>query len=127
MVTFVKRIVLCLGLLVCVAVFSEAGQSTAGDPKQGKALYMNKCYGCHSVDANRVGPMHRGVFGRKAGSVPGYAYSPALKASTVVWDQTSLDKWLTDPQKLIPGQKMNFTVDDQAERADIIAYLKSVS
>jgi cytochrome c len=68
--------------------------------------------------------MHRNVFGRKAGSVPGYDYSAALKASNIVWNDTTLDKWLADPQAFVPGTKMTFSVDDAQDRADVIAFLK---
>lgn len=97
----------------------------AGDLKHGQELYASRCFACHSIDANRVGPAHRGVFGRKAGSVAGYDYSPALKQSAVIWNQHTLDQWLADPEKLIPGQKMGYSVPDPQDRADLIAYLKS--
>jgi cytochrome c len=79
---------------------------------------------CHSLDKNEVGPRHRGVFGRKAGSLADYDYSAALKASNIVWNEAALDKWLTDPQALVPGTKMTFSVDDAQDRADVIAFLK---
>lgn len=93
-----------------------------GDPARGQTLYQ-ACMGCHSLDDNDVGPMHRGVVGRTAGSVQGYAYSPALKASGLVWDAANLDRWLTNPQRLVPGAKMYFSVSDPQSRADLIAYL----
>ena len=67
--------------------------------------------------------MHRGVVGRRAGTVKGYAYSPALKASGLTWTQDQLDRWLTNPQTLVPGARMFFSVSDAQKRADIIAYL----
>jgi len=94
----------------------------AGDATRGQALYQ-ACMGCHSLDDNDVGPKHRGVVGRKAGTVPGYAYSNALKASGIVWDPASLDRWLTNPQVLVPGAKMFFSIPDPQKRADIISYL----
>jgi cytochrome c len=104
-----------------------AGGGTGGDPERGERLYSSRCFACHSVDANRVGPRHRGVFGRKAGSVPDFDYSPAVKASAIVWNEATLDRWLTNPEALIPGQKMGFRVAEERDRADLIAYLKSVS
>ncbi|MGE5539353.1 MAG: c-type cytochrome [Gemmatimonas sp.] len=98
-----------------------------GDPDQGAAKYERACTGCHSLDANRVGPAHRGVFGRKAGSAPGYAYSKALKSSSIVWNEETLDRWLTNPQALVPGTRMAFRVSDAETRADIIAFLKRES
>ena len=99
----------------------------AGDAAHGHELYESRCGGCHSLDANRVGPAHRGVFGRTAGTAPGYNYSTAVKNSGVVWDETTLDAWLTNPQALIPGQRMNFRVATSEDRADIIAYLRQQS
>ena len=94
----------------------------AGDPAKGRSLYQ-ACTGCHSLDENDVGPSHRGVVGRKAGAVPGYAYSAALRGSGIVWTPANLDRWLTNPQKLVPGAKMYFSVANPQQRADIIAYL----
>lgn len=96
-----------------------------GDAENGKLLYASRCIACHSIDANLAGPAHRGVFGRKAGSVADFDYSPALKKSAVIWNQKTLDQWLTDPEKFIPGQKMGYSVSDAKDRADLIAYLKT--
>jgi cytochrome c len=93
-----------------------------GDPTRGKTLY-EACMACHSIDEDDVGPRHRGVVGRVAGTVPGYAYSPALKASHIVWDPDTLDRWLTNPQALVPGAKMFFAMPNARDRADVIAYL----
>jgi cytochrome c len=93
-----------------------------GDPLRGRSLYQS-CAGCHSLDENDVGPKHRGVVGRRASTVPGYAYSAALKKSNVIWEKPTLDRWLAGPQKLVPGSKMYFSVSNAQNRADIIAYL----
>ena len=93
-----------------------------GDPARGKALYQ-ACTSCHSINENDIGPKHRGVVGRKAGTVPDYAYSAALKASGIVWDKTALDRWLTNPSAMVPGTKMFFVLPDPQARADVIAYL----
>ncbi len=97
----------------------------AGDPVHGQDIYESRCSACHSIDANRVGPAHRGVYGRKAGSAPGYAYSPALRASRVIWTEATLARWLTNPQAFIPGSRMGFQVAEAQDRADVIAYLKT--
>jgi cytochrome c len=99
------------------------GPAFAADAARGEALYQG-CEDCHSIDKNDVGPMHRGVVGRAAGTVAGYAYSPALKASKLVWTESNLDKWLTNPQDLVPGTKMFFKIDNPQDRADIIEFLK---
>ncbi|HEX2113752.1 MAG TPA: c-type cytochrome [Alphaproteobacteria bacterium] len=99
----------------------------AADAARGGELYESRCFGCHSLDANRIGPMHRGVFGRKAGSVADFAYSAAVKNAAVVWDEATLDRWLANTQAVIPGTRMNFRVANAEDRADIIAYLKKES
>ena len=70
-------------------------------------------------------PLHRGVFGSKAGSVAGFEYSPALSASSVIWSEKTLGRWLADPEKVVPGQKMGFSVSEPADRADIIENLRA--
>ncbi len=97
-----------------------------GDTARGAQLYASRCGGCHSVDANRIGPAHRGVFGRRAGTVTGFDYSPALRASRLVWDARTLDAWLADPESTIPGQSMGYRVDSERDRADLIAYLRDL-
>lgn len=95
----------------------------AADVQHGKTLYETRCTSCHSIEYPGAGPAHKGLFGRKAGSSPGYAYSSALKDSKIVWSEQTLDKWLSGPEALIPGQKMWVAIPDATERADIIAYL----
>ena len=99
----------------------------AGDVDAGLALYQTRCAACHSLDYNGVGPAHRGVFGRQAAQAPGFAYSDALKASHLVWDEASLDRWLADPEKFAPGQRMGISVPEAAARRDLITYLKQAA
>lgn len=96
--------------------------SAVGDPVRGKTVYQ-ACLACHSLDDDDVGPRHRGVVGRAAGSVAGYPYSSALRHSGLVWDPPTLDRWLTNPQALVPGAKMFFNLKSAQDRADVIAYL----
>jgi cytochrome c len=98
-----------------------------GDAARGKVVYEDRCGGCHALDANRVGPAHRGVYGRKAGVAPGYDYSPALSRSGVVWTGANLDRWLRDPRDMVPGTRMAFHLDDAQARADVIAFLRASS
>jgi cytochrome c len=112
-------------LIACAALAAQALPAHA-DAARGKELYESRCIACHSVDENRVGPAHKGVFGRKAGSAKGYDYSAALKKSRVIWSGKTLNRWLTNPERLIPGQKMGFSVPDARDRADLIDYLKTV-
>src|SRR6476646_5375382 len=95
----------------------------AGSADHGEALY-EACQDCHSLDKNDVGPRHRGVFGRKAASLPDYDYSDALKSANIVWNEETLDRWLTDPQAVAPDAKMFFHLDNPQDRPDVIAYLK---
>lgn len=100
-----------------------APTQAAGNPVVGQTLYKAKCGGCHSLEANRIGPAHRGLVGRRIATAPGFAYSPAIKKLPGVWTAALLDKWLQGPQKLAPGSKMFLTIPDAGQRADIIAYL----
>jgi cytochrome c len=107
------------------AADSPVAAPGGGDAVRGKALYQ-ACQACHSIEDNDLGPRHRGVVGRHAGSVADYNYSPALKSSGLTWDPGTLDRWLTNPSALVPGTKMFFKIDDAQSRADIIAYLKEL-
>lgn len=94
-----------------------------GDPRAGEAVY-SRCLACHALRYNRVGPKHCGLIGRRAGSVPGYEYSPAMKSSGIVWNEKTLDRFLANPPKTVPGTKMTYAgVPDPKDRADLIAYL----
>jgi len=98
-----------------------------GDPTRGEQIY-HRCQGCHSIDTNRVGPRHAGLFGRRAGSLDDYNYSDAMRDSGVLWNEGTLDQFLTAPRKFIPGTKMPFAgIPDPEERADLIAYLKKAT
>jgi len=102
---------------------SPGAAAPAGDPVRGEQIYQ-ACTDCHSLDQNDVGPRHRGVYGRKAGSLPDYDYSDALKNANIVWSEEALDRWLAGPQTFVPGVKMVFHLDNAQDRADVIAYLK---
>lgn len=95
-----------------------------GDSGAGQAAFEKRCTGCHALDHEKVGPRLAGVVGRKAGAIPNFDYSDALKKSGIVWNEEILDKWLTDPDSVVPGADMTFRLNDAMERAAIIAYLK---
>lgn len=95
-------------------------------PDHGKDLFERRCSGCHNLDKNREGPRLRGVYGRKAASLSDFEYSESLKQLAVHWDDTTLDRWLTDPDAMAPGTDMAFHVGDAADRQALIAYLKSL-
>jgi len=103
---------------------SDADAGGQGDPVRGKAVFERRCTGCHALDADREGPRLAGVFGRKAGSVAGFAYSAGLKKLGITWDEATLDKWLSDPDIMVPDNAMSFSVAKAAERRDVIAFLK---
>ena len=120
-----KRVIAAALLIVGIA--GTAGYArAAGDPARGEQIYQ-RCAGCHSLDANRVGPRHRGVYGRRAGGVDDYRYSRALSQAEIVWDDATLDAWLANPGKFIPGSRMGYRLKQAADRADIIAFLRRES
>ena len=121
---------LALGLFGLSALF--AGGAFAQGTQQaavarGLAVYTAKCSACHSVEDNRVGPSHAGVVGRRAGRVKDFEYSDALTKSELIWTRANLERWLTDPEKTIPGQRMGYRLSLPQERADVIAYLASLN
>jgi cytochrome c len=106
---------------------SSGALHTSVDPANGKLDFQKRCTGCHSLTSDHEGPRLGGVAGRKAGSVPGFTYSAALKNSGLVWNSANLEKWLTDPDAFVPGNNMEFHVANAQERGDIVAYLTSLS
>src|SRR6185437_8913716 len=109
------------------AATPQQAATVAGDKTAGLQVFK-KCRACHSMDPgkNLVGPSLSGVIGRKAGTEAGYSYSPAMKQANIVWDAKSLDAYLTDPQKVVPGNKMPFPgLKSDHDRDDVIAYLAS--
>ncbi len=105
------------------AMLACGAARAAADVAHGEKLYQG-CQDCHSIDANDVGPKHRGIVGRKAGSVPDYNYSAALRNSGIIWTEANLDRWLANPQKFVPGAKMFYHLDNPQDRADVIEFLK---
>ena len=97
-----------------------------GDAQKGAALYQQHCTACHAIDSNKIGPAHRGVMGRRVGSLPGYKYSTELASSRLRWTPQTLNKWLGDPEDLVNGQRMGFLIESEQERADLIAYLATL-
>lgn len=97
-----------------------------GDVQRGAALYQERCTACHNIDSNKIGPAHRGVMGRRIGSLPGYKYSDELARSRLRWTPQTLNAWLEDPEELVAGQRMGFQVENVQERADLIAYLATL-
>lgn len=102
----------------------------AADLENGR-LHFSLCRACHTISKggpDMTGPNLYGIFGRKAGSKPGYSYSDALKAADFTWDAAHLDRWLKSPQTYLPGTKMTFIgIKDDTDRRDLIGYLKVAS
>jgi cytochrome c len=113
-------------LLTVAAVLAPA--AACGAPSlRGKLLFL-RCASCHDISdkpSQKTGPNLAGVYGRRAGSLPGYMYSPAMKAQTFSWDANMLDRWLARPADVVPGTAMAFVgMDKRADREALIAYLR---
>ena len=99
--------------------------------KKGEKIFKQKCSQCHTIDdggANKLGPNLHGIVGRNTGSVDGFNYSFANKSKNITWSEETLDEYLTNPKKYIPGTKMIFAgLKKKSERNELIAYLKDNS
>ncbi len=114
--------VLALGVLAA----SSGGALAAGDPVKGKAVFA-RCSGCHVLTGmSFAAPPLAGVLGRKAGGAPGFHYSKPMADSGVTWTEETVDGFLAAPAKVVPGTTMFINVPDAQDRADVIAYLKTV-
>lgn len=109
-----------------LVLLNPAEPAHAASAAAGQAVF-NRCKICHTIEAggrNVVGPNLHGIFGRKAGSLPNFAYSPAMKESGVVWDDGTMEKYLRNPKQFIPGDRMAFPgIKDEEQLADLLAYL----
>ncbi|MCJ0761768.1 c-type cytochrome [Variovorax terrae] len=113
-----------LGLSTVLAAGVALPAGAAPDVLHGEQVYA-RCQACHALASDRVGPRHCGLIGRRAGSVPGFGYSQAMKHSKLTWDEKTLDRFLAKPLQMVPGSSMTYDgVPDPKDRADLIAYLK---
>jgi cytochrome c len=111
--------------LAAAIALSVGAAEAAGDAKRGEQLYA-RCAACHALAYDRVGPRHCALMGRAAGSIAGFDYSAAMKNSGIVWNAKTLDRFIAEPLKALPGTTMTYAgIKDPAERADLIAYLAS--
>lgn len=110
-----------------VALAGAAPTALAGPPggplEVGRQVY-ERCAACHSIDRDRAGPRHCGLFGRLAGSVPGFEYTEAMRSSRIVWTRRTLDRFLADPMAVVPGTRMYLSVESPTEREALLAYLQ---
>ena len=123
-----RQLVVALGLAGGLLAAGAHAAPDAAALARGEQVYA-RCAACHAIEGNRTGPQHCGLFGRRAGTAPGYdAYSKAMRESPWVWDEKSLNVFLKDPMKALPGTTMGYAgVKDAAERSDLIAWLKEAS
>ena len=105
-----KTDVQALSMLSKSASGSEAALAGDGDAVQGKAVFEKRCTGCHAMAVDREGPRLAGVYGRRAGNIAGFTYSAGLKNSGVTWNDATLEKWLSDPDLMVPDNNMSFSV-----------------
>ena len=122
LVVFAISVILLLPSSSAVVIDTPSADAT-----RGRQIFEHRCTGCHGFDNDKEGPRLHGVFGRKSGSVATFKYSNAVKNAGVTWDAASLDKWLTDPDKFISDNDMDFHLEKASERADVIAFLKESS
>jgi cytochrome c len=116
-----------LAALLAALLASTPALAANGNAERGEEIYA-RCMACHTLAHNRVGPRHCGLFGRKAGSLKDYQYSSAMKKYGVTWSEETLDHFIENPLKAVPGTKMGYAgVKDPQERADLIAYLKKAT
>ncbi len=116
-------------LFSLAAIVMLAAPAIAGDAALGQKVF-NKCKACHEAAdvKNKVGPGLKGLFGRKAGSVEGYAYSDAMKNSGITWGEDTLKAYLADPKAVVPGGKMSFAgLKKEEELENIIEYLEEAT
>jgi cytochrome c len=110
-----------ISAFICGFILGAACVQAQATP--GQEAFEKRCGGCHGIDSAKEGPALRGVVGRRAGKQPSFPYSDALKAASFDWDKQTLDRWLTDPEAVVPGNDMAFRLTDSAERDRIIEYL----
>lgn len=115
---------LLAGIVLIWLTASQPALAAEGNTLRGETVYA-RCLACHALAYDRTGPRHCGLFGRRAGSVPGFAYSKAMKNADIVWDEETLDVFLAAPMDVVPGTSMGYAgISDAQERSDLIAYLK---
>ncbi|WP_315837971.1 c-type cytochrome [Bradyrhizobium prioriisuperbiae] len=116
-------------LVACVFVLAGARVAQSADLAKGEVLFQ-KCHACHATkqEGTTLGPSLAGLFGRAAGSQEQFRFSPAMRRSHLVWDDATLDRFLAEPQMLVPGNRMPFAgMPEKNDRDDLIAYLRKAT
>jgi len=118
---------LLLPLLMLMLMLQAPSALATGDPEKGRAVFA-RCASCHQVGPsahNGFGPQLNGIIGRRAGSLDGYAYSPAMKNAALIWSEKNLKTFLKSPGDTVPGNKMRFWgIGSDSQVADLLAYLR---
>jgi len=112
--------------ILAAAVIAAAAPGLAADAGRGEQLFV-ECASCHTLEkgVHNVGPSLAGLFQRKAGTFDDYRYSPAMKRSNITWTAEELDKFIADPQMIVPANRMPYAgMTNATDRADLIAYLQ---
>ncbi|MGE0238915.1 MAG: cytochrome c family protein [Parvibaculaceae bacterium] len=113
---------------ILAVMVGENATVAAQETSDGERQFRQRCAACHALAAgqNKAGPHLDRIIGRRAGSVEGARYSRALQNAQIVWDETTLDSFLANPRKAVPGTTMMIGVPNEGQRKSIIAYLKSL-
>ena len=119
-----SKIIPSIAFAAAALLTAAAAGGPQGNAVAGRSAFEKRCTGCHALGHEKTGPRLAGVVGRKAGAVSSFTYSDAVKKSGMVWNEAVLDKWLTDPETVIPDTDMSFRLDNAVERAAIISFLK---
>ncbi len=116
--------------VLAASVAVTSGTALAQDAAEGEKVFRRQCFICHTVDQggpNKQGPNLFGIVGRKTGSVEGFRYTSANKNADIVWTPETLDPYLVNPRKVIPGTNMAFAgLRNEADRKNLIAYLQTL-
>ena len=123
-----KRSPTTAGLLLIKTLLTSSPALAAGDPTAGEKVYASHCAVCHTTTRgeNKIGPSLAGIVGSKSGTVPGFEFSTAMKDANVTWDDANLDKFLANPTGFVHGTKMFVNLPSEADRQNVIAYLRTL-
>lgn len=117
-----------MGAVLAAVLATSTAAADAGDAQAGQGVFATHCAACHAPSSgqNKIGPSLAGIVGSKAGSVPGFKLSPAMKTADITWDDASLDKFLANPTGFIHGSRMFVSLPNGSDRDNVIAYLNTL-